>query len=81
VIQHAYGAEGGPLTVNASIQDDDLTISVLDEGHWKPRRDDRGGGRGVALMRAVMDEVDVVGAPSGTEVRMRRILAREHARG
>jgi len=77
VIQHAYGAGGGPLNVNASIQDGDLTISVRDDGQWKARRDDRGGGRGVGLMRAVMDEVDVVGAPSGTEVRMRRTLVRE----
>jgi serine phosphatase RsbU (regulator of sigma subunit)/anti-sigma regulatory factor (Ser/Thr protein kinase) len=81
VIQHAYGAGGGPLIVDASIADDELTVSVRDEGEWRSRPDDRSGGRGVALMRAVMDHVDVVGAPSGTEIRMRRRLVRERSRG
>jgi serine phosphatase RsbU (regulator of sigma subunit)/anti-sigma regulatory factor (Ser/Thr protein kinase) len=81
VVQHAYGAGGGPFTVEGSIDDGELTLCVRDEGRWRTHGDDLGGGRGVTLMRAVMDAVDVVGEEGGTEIRMRRTLAREPAHG
>jgi anti-sigma regulatory factor (Ser/Thr protein kinase) len=46
---------------------------VRDFGAWRsPREGDRG--RGLSLMRALMDTVDVVPGPEGTTVRMRRTL-------
>jgi len=74
VVQHAYGSEGGPVFVDASVSDRELLITVRDEGTWRARRPSGTGGRGVGLMRSVMDEVDVIGSQAGTEVRMRRRL-------
>jgi serine phosphatase RsbU (regulator of sigma subunit)/anti-sigma regulatory factor (Ser/Thr protein kinase) len=76
VIQHAYGRESGLITVAASIADHELHLTVRDDGRWRSRRRApvAAGGHGVETMRAVMDAVDVVGAPSGTEVRMKRTI-------
>jgi anti-sigma regulatory factor (Ser/Thr protein kinase) len=46
---------------------------VRDFGAWRePREGDRG--RGLSLMRALMDSVDVVPTGEGTTIRMQRTL-------
>jgi anti-sigma regulatory factor (Ser/Thr protein kinase) len=49
---------------------------VRDQGSWRETR--RGvGGRGLPIIEAYVDDLDIVRRPSGTEVRMRRRLAVE----
>jgi hypothetical protein len=49
----------------------DLEVSVLDRGRWRPAAE-RGGGWGRSLMEAFMESVDVRSGPDGTAVTMRR---------
>ncbi len=76
-VEHAYrGGGDGELTVELVLDDDrELRLRVTDTGRWRvvPAPGDRG--RGLPLMRAVMDAVDVARGAGGTVVTMRRRLA------
>ena len=73
VVQHAYSGQttSGELVVEARLDDDRLEVHVRDHGHWRPAAD-RGGGWGLQLMDALMDDVDVEHTHGGTDVRLRR---------
>ncbi|MFI5040188.1 MAG: ATP-binding protein, partial [Solirubrobacterales bacterium] len=48
-----------------------LTFVVRDAGHWRPPREqDRG--RGLTIIRAAMDDVEVNSSETGTEIVMHR---------
>jgi len=46
-------------------------IAVRDRGHWRPPRG-RDSGRGLKIMEAAMDAVDVVTDAQGTRITMLR---------
>jgi serine/threonine-protein kinase RsbW len=72
-VQHAYGIATGSVEIAASITDGELHIAVRDRGTWKPTTASaNGGGRGLTVMRALMDAVEIESGAEGTEVRMRR---------
>jgi anti-sigma regulatory factor (Ser/Thr protein kinase) len=74
-IEHGGSISGGPpFEVTAQLDDGEVEIVVRDSGGWRERQRSEGG-RGLILMRALMDEVDVDAAPEGTTVRMTRKLA------
>jgi anti-sigma regulatory factor (Ser/Thr protein kinase) len=73
-VQHAYGLEEGTVEIEGALDRDALEISVRDQGCWQPRAVANGGGRGLAMMRALMDSVEVDADAGGTEVRMTRRL-------
>lgn len=73
VVQHAYGATPGVMEVRATLVDHGVHLSVRDRGSWRPAAD-RGGGWGLQLMRELMDSVEVLQDPEGTEVLMRRTV-------
>jgi anti-anti-sigma factor len=75
VVEHAYGPTGGPLDVHATYADGVVWITVRDRGQWRPARDE-GQGRGLSLMRELVDEAHVVRSPAGTELLLRRRLGR-----
>jgi anti-sigma regulatory factor (Ser/Thr protein kinase) len=72
-IVHAYGATDQAFDVHAEVQGRDVVIEVVDRGRWRPPRDGAIG-RGIELMRALMDDVQVSTTERGTSVRMRRRL-------
>ena len=47
---------------------------VFDRGRWRPAGDYRWRGRGIAIMRALVDDVQIEPSPSGTTVVLRRRL-------
>src|SRR5262249_3863751 len=47
---------------------------IADDGRWRPARDDEHG-RGMALMRGLVDELEVRPDARGTEVVLRKVLA------
>jgi serine phosphatase RsbU (regulator of sigma subunit)/anti-sigma regulatory factor (Ser/Thr protein kinase) len=73
-VEHAYGPGQASFEVVAEHRDGAVTVEVRDFGEWRtPRGVDRG--RGLVLMQALMDEVDIDRRPDGTSVRMRRRVA------
>ncbi len=77
-IEHAYGPSAAEFHVSATIRADGFEAEVRDGGRWRERRDDDRG-RGLAIIEALMDDVEVITDPSGTTVRMRRSLGPEPA--
>ncbi|MCW0216497.1 MAG: ATP-binding protein [Pseudonocardia sp.] len=52
-----------------------LTMSVADEGRWRPPPADPGNrGRGLSMIRACVDDVDIVCTDAGTTVTLRQVL-------
>jgi len=77
-IEHA-GA-GTPFEISGNIDGRSVEIEVRDFGAWRPAREgDRG--RGLSLMRALMDTVDVASSSKGTAVRMQRTLRESKMNG
>jgi anti-sigma regulatory factor (Ser/Thr protein kinase) len=77
-IEHAYGPGRATFDVEAVHEDGVITVRVRDRGRWRaPRGTHRG--RGLTMMRAVMDAVDVDQGEHGTTVVMRRTLSRRAA--
>jgi serine/threonine-protein kinase RsbW len=75
-IEHGFGSDGrGTVRVEGTIDTEGrLTITVQDQGGWLDRPSDPDRGRGAHIMRAMMDEVEILGSRTGTEVRMRRSI-------
>lgn len=70
-IEHAYrGREPGRMRVEAEIRDNLVHVRVTDFGSWKTPSDPGTRGRGLLLMRAVSDQVDLDGTAAGTTVDM-----------
>ncbi|SEO43614.1 SpoIIE family protein phosphatase [Trujillonella endophytica] len=76
--EHAYsGSEPGPMHVSAAVDPDGvLTVTVRDEGTWRPPDRDPGSrGRGLLIMRQLVDGV-VLQGERGTTVTLRLRLRR-----
>ena len=73
-IEHAYGPAGGVVSVHLEHQASDVVAVIGDTGRWRsPRGSFRG--RGITLMRALSDEVEIERADTGTRVRIRRTIS------
>jgi anti-sigma regulatory factor (Ser/Thr protein kinase) len=72
-IEHAYGPEDATFAVTAERSEDQVLIAVSDSGGWRAQRGTNRG-RGILLMDAYTDSLDIDRAESGTTVRMRRRL-------
>ncbi|RJO68219.1 PAS domain S-box protein [Nocardia panacis] len=75
-IEHAYrtkdaAAQPGSVLLRAECGTQQVVILVLDNGTWKPRSADPGHrGRGIDMMRALTEELDIDHTGPGTRVRM-----------
>lgn len=77
-MEHAYGFEEATFKLDASRNNGEVRIVVRDTGGWRePRKSDRG--RGLDLMRALMDEVELEAGDDGTTVRMKRKIGVEQS--
>jgi PAS domain S-box-containing protein len=75
-IEHGSESPDRHFQVSGSAAGGEVELTVTDTGNWRPSRAD-GRGRGLVMMRALMDEVEVSPGPEGTTVRMRRTLRLE----
>jgi anti-sigma regulatory factor (Ser/Thr protein kinase) len=74
-IEHGYKFGDASFEVTADIEDGTVRVAVSDKGAWQAeRKNDRG--RGFAMMKALMDHVEVSKGEAGTTVDMRRRLQR-----
>ncbi|WP_067709630.1 SpoIIE family protein phosphatase [Nocardia yamanashiensis] len=71
-IEHAYrDGEPGRVELIAESGIDTVTLVVTDTGNWRPLPADPGHrGRGIAMMRALTDQLDIDHTGPGTRVRM-----------
>jgi len=75
-IAHAYPAAEASFEVHLSRAADAVSVTVRDFGRWRPPRAGTQG-RGLGLMRELMDEVEIDKRDTGTAVRMVRKLIGE----
>lgn len=70
--EHAYrGGDVGTMKVGAWLREGEIVLSVLDFGTWKPPSGDNPfRGRGIPLMRALSDRIQMDHTSSGTTVEM-----------
>jgi PAS domain S-box-containing protein len=73
VIEHAYAGQGaGTVQLEVQCVDGEVQARVADTGSWRsPTTNPGNSGRGLMLIRAIADSVDVDSAPAGTTVHMR----------
>jgi anti-sigma regulatory factor (Ser/Thr protein kinase) len=69
-VEHAYGPSDSTYAVSGRREPGGIAVTVADRGRWRPPRgEDRG--RGLMLMEAMMDEVEVASRDDGTTVTLR----------
>ncbi|GGR42606.1 histidine kinase [Streptomyces cinereoruber] len=77
-IEHGHrDAPGDTVYFRAEASVDNLHLTVTDTGRWKVPQPERNAhrGRGMALMRALMQQVTVTQGPTGTTVAMHTRIA------
>ncbi|MBS1869616.1 MAG: SpoIIE family protein phosphatase [Actinobacteria bacterium] len=77
-VEHAYRPGRHWFELDASYDQGRVRVTIRDEGRWRPPRGSHRG-RGVMMMRGLMDSVDIQHTDSGTTVVLERILAPESA--
>jgi anti-sigma regulatory factor (Ser/Thr protein kinase) len=75
-IEHAYGAREASFTVCCEQDGQEVTVTVRDIGRWRTARR-QGGGRGLEIMRSLLDSVTVDSDDAGTIVTMSKRLSRQ----
>ena len=73
-IEHARQYQLAPAFIDVVAKSDGhaIRVDVSDGGTWRPRRDDETRGRGLDIIGALMDDVQVASTSSGTCVTMYR---------
>jgi serine phosphatase RsbU (regulator of sigma subunit)/anti-sigma regulatory factor (Ser/Thr protein kinase) len=66
-IEHAYGGREGHFTLSAVSADREIRVTVRDTGRWRTTKP-RGRGRGLAVMRGLVDSVAIEPGERGTSV-------------
>jgi serine phosphatase RsbU (regulator of sigma subunit)/anti-sigma regulatory factor (Ser/Thr protein kinase) len=72
-IEHAHGPGRGRFSIDGVLEDGRVRITVSDGGHWREPRGESGG-RGLPLMRALMETVEFERGENGTSVVLERTL-------
>jgi PAS domain S-box-containing protein len=73
-MEHGYRFREATIDVDGECDGEEVRISISDHGAWREKRDsDRG--RGLDLIRALMDNVEVEPGENGTTVRVTKRLA------
>lgn len=82
VVEHAYLPDrAGRLGLEATcrLRQHTVTVMITDQGRWRPKSVDpeSSRGRGLSLIHALADSVDITSGPAGTTVRMTWTLDRD----
>jgi anti-sigma regulatory factor (Ser/Thr protein kinase) len=74
-IEHAYRGDDGSVRMRAFVAEEHLVVEVRDCGKWRLEGDPERG-RGLGIMRALVDRVSIESTRSGTAVRLELALQR-----
>jgi anti-sigma regulatory factor (Ser/Thr protein kinase) len=74
-VEHPHGAERQLVEVEAALDGRQLELRIRDFGLWKEQPGSPLRGRGLDMIRGLMDSLDVHRTVHGTEVVMRRSLS------
>lgn len=76
-VEHGYRDATGMVGLRAEISGSDLYLTIVDHGSWEPRAEvpDPVRGRGLAIMRALVRDVEITTGADGTRVAMRAEIA------
>ena len=74
-VEHAYGPGPAAIELEAIYADGRVSLTISDRGGWRPPRGENRG-RGLPMMRALMDTVDVRQSAGGTDVVLARRLGK-----
>jgi serine phosphatase RsbU (regulator of sigma subunit)/anti-sigma regulatory factor (Ser/Thr protein kinase) len=72
-IEHAYSPRPASFELEAASEGGLVTLIIRDRGQWRPPRGEHRG-RGLTIMEAVMEQVEVRPTEKGTEVVLRKRL-------
>ena len=72
-VEHAYGPGSAEFRFEAVLADGEVTLTIRDEGSWRPARGSHRG-RGLSMMKELMEDVQVHSDERGTAVTMRRAV-------
>jgi anti-sigma regulatory factor (Ser/Thr protein kinase) len=77
-IEHSRRKEFAPafIDVVAKTDGDAIRVDVMNDGSWQPQQIDETRGRGLNIIGALMDDVQVASTSSGTRVTMYRRMER-----
>ncbi len=75
-IEHAYGAREASFIVRCEHDGQKVIVTVRDIGRWRTVRP-QGGGRGIEIMRALLDSVEIDSDKGGTVVTMTKRLSQQ----
>jgi serine phosphatase RsbU (regulator of sigma subunit)/anti-sigma regulatory factor (Ser/Thr protein kinase) len=78
-IEHAYGAREGTFTVSCELDRERARVTIADGGRWRQTQP-YGRGRGLQLMRSLVDDVDVVRGEDGTTITLVKRLGVDDVR-
>ncbi|WP_329045467.1 ATP-binding protein [Amycolatopsis sp. NBC_01488] len=68
VLDHAYHGRPGLIDVRARIDEDVLIVTVADQGRWTSVTERADGGRGLRLIQALVDGLDLRSTDDGTVI-------------
>jgi anti-sigma regulatory factor (Ser/Thr protein kinase) len=77
-IEHAYGESHATFSVTCECNGDEVSICVRDNGRWR-NDSPYGRGRGLAIMRALVDSLDITRGDDGTTVVLSKRCAASRA--
>lgn len=77
-IEHGYRhIDGGTITLQAISEVDQLRLTIIDTGSWKPEQTGYSHrGKGIQIMRALMDDVSILRDTNGTIVHLSTTIRR-----
>jgi serine phosphatase RsbU (regulator of sigma subunit)/anti-sigma regulatory factor (Ser/Thr protein kinase) len=75
-IEHAYGAREASFSVRCERDGQNITVTVRDGGRWRTTRP-HGGGRGLGIMRSLLDSLNIDSDANGTVATMTKRLSRQ----
>ena len=77
-VEHAYRPGRHSFELDATCDDGRICVTIRDEGRWRPPRGTHRG-RGVMMMRGLMDSVDITHTEAGTTVVLEHTLGKQAA--